>query len=334
MSKKTITIDENVFSIGGSKARKRKSSSKKTPSSPVNPKYKKDLLSKIKKALNKSQTSQTDKASKVPIKKMLNPNSNDNAMDYFASLKEKRQSKLDSIALLREQNYTKIEPHINDSGDTQPTDLKPLSIINDDSRPQLPSPQLPSPPYGNLKNGKKPTYRTWKKHQSSHKHNETRRKYHSHKPTGFGNVANKPLMSFSPSSGENKLMKIRDRLNSTSTTIQEPILNNQSLSTTVKIVKKTLKKTVALGKNKNTHTIGTILTSEKRRMDIKKGINELLNKPINDIKRYLKEKNIIRSGSLAPNVLMRHLYIQNYLSGGGVNVNKNAIIDNYKATTI
>lgn len=353
MSKKTISIDEQAFNIGGSpRSRKgRKGGNTSRATSPVNQKYKKELLNKIKKAINKTAVSQEIKTraggdikGSAQSKNSTDIENNETVFDYFTKLRDKNTSRINA----------KYEDYINSVADNpNPNHAEPSNpnqavipaeqsieiISRPSSRPQSPhhttthtenvlKDYTPKPiPYGILKGGVKPTYRTWKKHHHNNQFNATRRKYNEHKSIrkfieNSGHTTNDDI-------NKQKIENIRQLYNTPKT---PDALINKSLTTpytTVKTVKKTFKMKVIPGKNKTTKKISTILSNNSHRSKIKSGITELLNKPIPEIKRYLKEKNIITAGSLAPNVLIRQMYLQNYLCGGGCNINKGVVVENF-----
>lgn len=341
MTKKTISIDEQAFTIRGSPGSRkgRRGGQKPKASSPVNTKYKKELLNKIKKALTKNnQDIQTntavDKNTQDKQYHTPKPEENNNVFDYFTNLNDQHNKKLSA-------KYNDYVESLNNSSENAPLDKKddiPLSmaetidteqncveIISRPVSPVISENTVNTPravPYGILKGGVKPTYRTWKNHQHRENLNNTRKKYMNHKSTRDFMETN-----IAPEENTNlkKLENIRNIFNSSNTT--NPPINYPHL--TIQTKKKTYKQTIKPGKNKTTLKISTVITNELHRSKIKKGINELLNKPINEIKKYLKEKNIISAGTLAPNVLMRQMYLQNYLSGGGNNINKNSLVENF-----
>lgn len=351
MSKKTISIDEQAFNIGGSprSRRGRKGGQKNRASSPVNHKYKKDLLNKIKRALTQTAASHEVKSNKIggenvkntQTKNSMEETTDKTVNDYFTALRDKKSVRV-ADKYSEYMNSANPNPNPNPTNDEQ-QQSHAVEII---SRPASRSPSPPaviSPPdatlkeytpkpipYGILKGGTKPTYRTWKKHHNDNQFNTTRKKYSEHKGTREF-IENR---STTPTEAINikKLETIRQLFNT-----NKP---NDTVSTTeerqhthpyaiVKTVKKTYKKNVTPGKNKATRKIATILSNNTQRSQIKSGIAELLNKPIAEIKRYLKAKNILTAGSLAPNVLMRQMYLQNYLCGGGCNVNREAVVENF-----
>jgi hypothetical protein len=344
MSKKTISIDEQAFTIGGSpRSRKgRHGGQKPKAASPVNTKYKKELLNKIKKALTKTnqdiQSNATvDKNTSDEPVHTPKHEENNNVFDYFTNLNDQHSKKLSA-------KYNDYIDSLNKSSENIPLDKKddtPLSVVDTTdaeksgveiiSRPV--SPVIPDNtnntprvvPYGILKGGVKPTYRTWRNHQHRENLNNTRKKYMHHKNT-------RNFIETNTTHDENtnlkRLENIRNIFNSANTTNQP--INYPHL--TIQTKKKTYKQTIKPGKNKKTLKISAVISNEQHRSKIKKGINELLNKPINEIKKYLKDKNIISAGTLAPNVLMRQMYLQNYLGGGGNNINKNSLVENFVAS--
>lgn len=344
MSKKTISIDEQAFNIGGSPRSRsgRKGGQKNRASSPVNHKYKKDLLNKIKRALNKTATSHEVRPNKTggeSAKDTQTKNAPDETVfDYFDTLRNKNASRV-TEKYIEYIDSVDANPNPNPNSPTEQQQQEPsIEII---SRPVSRSPSPPAVisqpdatlkeytpkpiPYGILKGGTKPTYRTWKKHHNNNLFNTTRKKYSEHKSTRefIENRSTTPTEDINTK----KLETIRELFNANAN-----IADGKQRTfpyAVVKTVKKTYKKNVTPGKNKATRKIATILSNNTHRSQIKSGITELLNKPIAEIKRYLKEKNILTAGSLAPNVLMRQMYLQNYLCGGGCNINREAVVENF-----
>lgn len=368
MMKKTISIDENAFNIGGSprSRRGRKGGQNKTTankiSSPINKKHKKELLNKIRNAINKTNSNvatldskrstkpeRRENANKTP-KKSENKteenkeNKENELFDYFSSLKNKHQKSVETNSA---SFFESLDQNVNaEMGDLMAdinirSDSHDVEVISLPSSPLPPAPILSPPtsplppksvPYGILKGGTKPTYRTWKKHQHGGVHsnlNKTRRKYDVQRETRH--YVEKHQHPHSPPSVDerssvSKLNTIRETLLRKNSDDES---NMSTPHTTIKVIKKTFKKKVIPGKSKTTREISVVVPNDQYRADVKKGINELLDKPITEIKRYLRERNIMRPGSLAPNVLMRQMYLQNQLGGGGDNTNKDAIVENF-----
>ena len=94
-----------------------------------------------------------------------------------------------------------------------------------------------------------------------------------------------------------------------------------------KINKKTRTIKYTLGKKGN--KIGVLIKNSNTRKKIKDDFLKLKRKNISEIKDTLRNKNLIKAGTLAPNDVLREIYEQSILTGDVVNKNKDALIHNY-----
>ena len=176
----------------------------------------------------------------------------------------------------------------------------------------------PPPPYSNLKGSLKPTYREWlQKTQKNYKQKN-------------GNISFSDknqiseLSNLSTISIENKNNIQNNNHNRNKTNKSGVVLTKVPIE---KINKKTRTLKYTLGKKGN--KIGVLIKNSNTRKKIKDDFLKLKRKNISEIKDALRNKNLIKAGTLAPNDVLREIYEQSILTGDVVNKNKDALIHNY-----
>jgi hypothetical protein len=97
---------------------------------------------------------------------------------------------------------------------------------------------------------------------------------------------------------------------------------------TKKIIKKTICRRYTLGKSKIKKSIGVLIKDRGTRKQVLVAHRDLKKKSINDIKSYLKEHNLIKIGSTAPNDVIRKLYESSMLAGEITNINTDTLLHN------
>lgn len=200
---------------------------------------------------------------------------------------------------------------------------------------QLPQPQQAQqapPPYGILKQGTKPTYRQW--------HNTTQK---LHYPSN----ESKPLI---------KIDRSEDAMAAPTATFSPPQLNvgvNLPVPPAAEVLvpsagvaahtggashtgatahtKRRITKTTKykLGKTKGSNKVSVLIKNNQTRKKVQHEIGLLKQKPIMDIKNHLREKNLLKIGSFAPNDVLRQIYEQSILAGDVENKSKDTLIHNF-----
>lgn len=146
-------------------------------------------------------------------------------------------------------------------------------------------------PYGILKNGTKPTFKTW--NASSH--------VEPIQPTPV------PAQVVIPVCIEETVL------------LPQPVTETKSIET----------EKIILGKNKKKKTVCVLIENNKTRKMHGERAQKIKKTSIQTVRNYLKNHNLIKSGSAAPNPLLRTLYENVLFCGDITNQNKENLIHNF-----
>jgi hypothetical protein len=270
----------------------------------INPQYlniSKKKMKMIKPQLNENTNTSEVKLNTANIRQLL--------LDRLRQHKKKKNQKTQKFPIqlntMDEQiNLETIEHHIP---------LTKFNVSSNDfdsisDKIQIQSQILNEKPYGNLKNGTKPTFKTW-----------------TNKPNISDSLMSKPFTSESTT---------------TNTLICKPIIPKQitpeqiipqPMECTV-IEEKEIKKTFNIGKSKKENAVSILIKNNHTRKKIETEKLALKKTSLSTLKNFLKKQNLIKFGSTAPNQLLREIYENTKLCGDIINENPQNILHNFKET--
>ena len=87
-----------------------------------------------------------------------------------------------------------------------------------------------------------------------------------------------------------------------------------------------------LGKRNN--YVGVLIKSKKIRKMINDDIKKIKKTPVNQAKKYLYERNLLKQGSQAPNDIVKLIYENSLLAGDIYNINPETLLHNFINATI
>lgn len=109
--------------------------------------------------------------------------------------------------------------------------------------------------------------------------------------------------------------------------------NNMTIPIT-KTIKKITKKRYTLGKNFTKRKVGLLLKNINTRKKIITAHKDLKSKPLNDVKKYLRQHGLIKVGSSCPQDCLRKIYESAMLTGEVINTNPDTLLHNMLKETV
>ena len=113
---------------------------------------------------------------------------------------------------------------------------------------------------------------------------------------------------------------------------QEPINQTagEQIIATKHITKKTIKRKYTLGKSDIKRKVAVLIKDRGTRKKILTAQKDIKRRNINDIKEYLRDHNLVKVGSNAPNDVLRKMYESAMLAGEITNNNSDTLLHNLK----
>ena len=316
MEKKTIAINPELFSFSGKKRGRKPKTKKVKPRPLIKPNVmQKELLKRIKSHSEKNENERKESQNKEQENDVLSENEFSKHLDYLSQLKKERKkkknkkSKKNKIPNVQSDNSLSVTQPVVQSSISipPPVAIQPPTAIPPPAAipPPVKIPPMivaPPPPYSNLKNGNKPTYRAWKNKTQKNNLPEPQNKI------------------------EQPIINSVDSFESPPVTLDIKEKKNKKKS----YIKKTKKKyQYVLGKDNDSSKIGVFIKSNYNRKVIQEEIDKIKKTPIQEVKDYLRKKSLIKVGSAAPNDVLRKMYEDCLLSGEISNQSGENLVHNY-----
>lgn len=212
---------------------------------------------------------------------------------------------------------TVTQPTVTKPTITQSTITKPITQhINNNFTQKKEPPKIvlsEEPKWGNLKGGNKQTYSQYKKtikHTKDTKDTNPKIRIESN-PLSY--------LREKFSNRQKKLQSLKNKFN-----------NNTNSNNNIKTqIKKLSKRTFKLGKHKEGGKVSILIKSGNTRKNIEKDIKQLSEHNINNMKKTLRKKNLLKFGSTAPDNLIKIMYETAILTGDISNNNNEIFMHNY-----
>ena len=345
-SRKTISINPELFGMAGKGKKKDKSKTLKKKDKKfnfVNPtQLRKNLLNKIKEHRDANEVEQvSDK-----IQPRIQENTDNiekfssnfkESMSYLSDLvekekkggtKSKRKRKNRTLKGKRRGGNNDFDHENIEVSLKLPDDFSNNISINNNDFNQVSTLLPPAPPYGCLKGGSQPTFRQWK--TNTQKNNDAILDDDDDDDDDDEFESDiKDLHNEKSEPSESNFTKPMININNSIPTVRENKLDDLRKKTGGFVTKKTLKRKYKLGKSKKNNSISVLIKSthtKKKVMDEKKKIE---NEDISKIKKYLREHNLIRIGSTTPTDVLKTMYESAILSGYVNNNSDDVMLHNY-----
>lgn len=335
-NKKTIQVNREYLSFSRStrkkqkkekKSRKRKEKPKTLQSAG---KMRKEFMKKIKdfqkrRAENKNSTVEKNDDGKTKEEKEFDDEFNKSLgflQDVMASNKEKERRKaerekkenkeslqimLDMPSELTKKPIGEMPIKVDSPIKQKPSRSDNTTVFSAGSKNHRATVKVgvsQQPPYSCLKGSDRPTYREWMRTQK--KHSSGGKKPHI-------SIENKPEVAETERS--RKLKKIK----------RERSKDKPKRMIKSKRVTKTIKRKLGkIGKS-----VSVLIKSRETRKKIATERATLNKTSLHDIKKYLRERNMIKTGTKAPNHVLRKMYEQCILSGDVCNKSADVLVHNY-----
>lgn len=194
-----------------------------------------------------------------------------------------------------------------------------------------------APPYSNLKNGTKPSFKQWKKTLKNSdlaggdSNEKSKVKIHIDEP---GDKFNKPQTK-----REKNLEKLKTKFQDDYDVLTDFKDEKEAMIEEMKRkerrpfkkkITRTIKRIHKLGKKDG--VVGVLIKDNKTRKRAHDEYKEICKRPIKEVKDYLREHELLKVGSPAPTDVLRAMYENSVLAGDVHNKNSDVLVHNYMSS--
>ena len=312
MSEKMIVLDPSSLNIMNNRTKKKKE--KATEKINMKKKEKKPKVSTLKRNLlnliRENQEARLKNESKTMIvDDVLTPPKNDfeESVKFFTSLPKENHNN---------QTIKQYHPIINIPS-FLPAENLPIPPPSPISTVSI----APPPPWGNLKQGSKPTYRVWK--------NTTAKQL----PMFKQQPIRRTVADDSPSPAQiNYETQLNEKIKELSEREQYATMKQQTavVKKKPKRQKRTVRRTFRIGKSKINPLISVLVSNKTLRNEANLKKQALKETPMPEVKQYLRKHGFVKVGTSTPNDILRQMYENVKLVCGEVyNHNPDNLLYNY-----
>ena len=198
------------------------------------------------------------------------------------------------------------------------------------------TPSFADVPYGCLRNGIKPTYRTYHRNmtaQSSHSHTLKRPIASTFNAPAAAAATHHPEENPMIQERQRKLRELQEKAMTTSNATPSNATTPMPPPTQLKNkIKQTITKKYKLGRTPGSNVVGVFIKNNETRRQVQEEHGQLKREPIIAVRKYLHDHGLLKVGSDAPPDVLRNMYETAKLTGEVNNVNKHVILHNFIAT--
>lgn len=360
MSKKTISVNPMYLNPKSNSKQKKQTRKTNGYEKKQTNKLRSKLLSKIKnhrQQQQQQQKQQQQKQQNIAMKKtsLEDTSEFDKSLNYLQGIVKNKTNKRHAHKHRLKQPSQPVSVLGDSPSSISSTSMKVNTFSDTDNNTQ--------PPYSCLKNGSRPTYRTWKNKQrkpklsinsdvmptptenSRSKQLRELKEKQSQKFT-LNQVSPSSLSAFSqpsialqsassppppppPLSPPPISLQPFNHIQKDDSITKTMPVSNTSISTNK--MAKTTKKYTKFKLGKDGKRVGVLIKDRYTRKKIKEGHRQLKQKSIVEVKNYLKDHQLLKAGSAAPNDVLRATYEQAILAGEVNNKADDTLMHNYLA---